>query len=240
MPGPLDLVFAVLFLIAYPLWDYFVNWPKTQRLLASGRPDARISVYRGILAVEWSAAAIVAALWLAHHRAAPALGLGVPGGWRLAVGALVVVAVAALMLAQLRAVRALPAAKRARLGEKLDGVGAIVPRTQGERRWFVAVSVTAGVCEELLYRGFLVWALRPWLGAWGAAGASYASFVFAHAYQGRSQIRGAAGMGLVLALLALGCGSILPGVVLHALVDVLGGETGHALVRESATAELTA
>ncbi len=40
----------------------------------------------------------------------------------------------------------------------------LLPHSRDELRWFTALSVTAGVCEELLYRGFLFWVLKAYVG----------------------------------------------------------------------------
>ena len=46
MPGTIDLVIARLIAIAYPIWDYFGASSRMVRTVASGRPNARVSVYR--------------------------------------------------------------------------------------------------------------------------------------------------------------------------------------------------
>ena len=81
---------------------------------------------------------------------------------------------------------------------------ALWPRTRAERRMFVAVAVTAAVCEELLYRGFLLAVVEivlpgvpPWPALFGAAGL----FGFAH-------------------LLYVATGSLLVPVLLHLVLDL--------------------
>ena len=45
---------------------------------------------------------------------------------------------------------------------------------------FGGVSLTAGFCEEFLYRGYFIWVLAPWLGWWGAAAVSLLFFAVSH------------------------------------------------------------
>jgi hypothetical protein len=44
--------------------------------------------------------------------------------------------------------------------EQVEALGDVVfflPRTQKDHRTFIALSITAGVVEEIVYRGFFVW-----------------------------------------------------------------------------------
>ena len=86
-----------------------------------------------------------------------------------------------------------------------------------------------------MYRGFLLWAFRPWLGLWGTALASTVSFGFAHAYQGRRGAIRAGTLGAVFVVLAIAMGSVVPGMVLHALLDLISGEASYAIFAEDLT-----
>jgi membrane protease YdiL (CAAX protease family) len=240
MPGTIDLILAGLIAIAYPIWDYFSAWPRMLRTIASGRPNARASVYREVLALEWIITAVVAAVWLHAARPWRPIGLVLPVGWRLVLTMALLAALLALFWAQLRAIRRLDPAKRDRVRTREAAVSALIPHNRVERAWFVPVAITAGLCEEFIYRGFLLWALRPWLGLWGAALASTVSFGFAHAYQGRSGAIRAGTLGAVFAVLAIAMGSVVPGMVLHALLDLIGGESGYAIFAEDLTSPTAA
>ncbi len=60
----------------------------------------------------------------------------------------------------------------------------LLPHTRPELGWFVGVSLTAGICEEFLFRGYFIWTFERWLGWWGAAALSIPFFAALHAYQG--------------------------------------------------------
>jgi len=186
MPGPIDLAFVALFFGVSTLWEYFVFWPGLRAAIASGKPGARTGGYRVMIAAQWLGAAFVVALWAAAHRPWARLGLVVPTGWRLVVSFGLVVAVAWLFAAQARTVAALSPAQRARVRARHQSLSVVIPQSAEEHRWFMALAVTAGVCEELLFRGYLMWVARPWLGLWGAAVLVVAAFGLAHAYQGRA------------------------------------------------------
>ena len=108
-----------------------------------------------------------------------------PHGWRLVLSVVLVAASVALLVVQLWSVLRLPQERRVAARPQLGGVAFLLPHTLLEARWFVLLSMTAGFCEELLYRGYLVWFFAPWLGAVGAMAFIVAIFGVSHAYQGR-------------------------------------------------------
>ena len=234
MPTPADLVLLTIILVGYPLWDYYVSWPRARARLESGVPGARTKLYRSAMLTQWLAVALIVALWSFHLRSPELLWLQAPThGWPLIAAIVVTVLAAALMIIQ-----AIGAARsgddvRAALRPKLGYAMPILPRTRAERRWFLGLSITAGVCEELIYRGFVVWALEPWLGLWGAAAASVAGFGIAHAYLGRQGVLRATLAALVFAASVLAVGSLYPAMLLHAIIDIGAGALGYELLRES-------
>jgi len=133
---------------------------------------------------------------------------------------------------QSRALAAKPET-RARLKTKLEPLRALIPYTSREIRLFIPLSITAGICEELLFRGYLVWVLQSWIGLWPAAIASMGVFGLGHAYQGAKFGIRAFWAGVGMGLLAIATGSIVPGMVLHALIDVGSGWILYSTVRDS-------
>jgi uncharacterized protein len=239
MPNAVDLVFAAIVFVAGAFLDYFVLWPYLLRKVSRGEGDARTRVYRIIMAAEWLAAILVAGRWWVLARPWSTLWLLPPRGWRLLAGMLAVLAGAVLFLLQNRALACLSAEKRAALPRRLGTLIALLPHTTAEYRWFVGLSVTAGICEELLYRGFLVWALQGWVGLGWAAVVSVILFGAGHAYQGKDVLRPTLA-GAVLQGIALLTRSILPGILVHAMLDVMSGRSGYLLLRESARAAQSA
>ena len=100
-------------------------------------------------------------------------------------------------------------------------IRALLPRTRGELRYGAALSVSAGVFEELLFRLGL-----PAL-VFAVTGNALAAFLGAtllfgllHLYQGTFGILFSAILGVVFVLLYLVTGSIVVPIVLHALIDL--------------------
>jgi membrane protease YdiL (CAAX protease family) len=100
---------------------------------------------------------------------------------------------------------------------------ALLPRSPLERRLFAVVGVTAGVCEEWLYRGFFLAVLAavvPGLPAALLVLLAAVAFGVAHAYQGLPGVLTTGVLGGVLAAVYLSSGSLLLPVLLHALIDL--------------------
>jgi membrane protease YdiL (CAAX protease family) len=114
------------------------------------------------------------------------------------------------------------AAHRA-LAVQLRPVAALLPRTPTERRWFALLAVTAGICEELLYRGFGLAALRwaaPDIRTPALVIITGAAFGLAHLYQGRLGVALTGALGAYLAWITIATGSLVPVILLHALLDL--------------------
>jgi uncharacterized protein len=100
----------------------------------------------------------------------------------------------------------------------------LMPADAGDRGWFVALSATAGITEEFVFRGFLIHALLVATGSIPlAALLSSGVFGLVHAYQRPAGAARAALLGGMLALPLLIDGSILPAILAHALIDLLSG-----------------
>lgn len=103
----------------------------------------------------------------------------------------------------------------------IGDVRALLPRTRGELPYGAALSVSAGVFEELLFRlglPALVFAVT------GDALAAFLGttllFGLLHAYQGPPGVLVSAVLGGIFVLLYLVTGSIVVPIVLHALIDL--------------------
>ena len=107
----------------------------------------------------------------------------------------------------------------------------ILPRTTGELLVFLLIAIMAGVWEELLYRGFLLWFLEPYLTIWGAVALSTAVFALGHIYQGWKGIPRAGGIGLLFAIGYVFSASLWWLIALHGLVDLFGGLAAWRVMR---------
>jgi len=89
---------------------------------------------------------------------------------------------------------------------------------------YSALAITAGICEEFLYRGFALASLaKDGFPVWLAVFVTSVLFGLAHAYQGKAGVFTTALFGVVLALVRLGFDSLVPVMMWHAALDLAAG-----------------
>jgi membrane protease YdiL (CAAX protease family) len=99
----------------------------------------------------------------------------------------------------------------------------LMPENGREKIWAAfGLAPTAGLCEEFLYRGFLLAELSAWShsAVWGIVISSTA-FGLAHSYQGANGMARAGLLGALLAWPVVRLGSLYPSMVAHFLIDAV-------------------
>ncbi len=95
------------------------------------------------------------------------------------------------------------------------------PITPAEKRIYVLLSLSAGVFEEILYRGYLISLLSDgWNNIWIAVVGAGLLFGMGHLYQGLEGILKTFLIGVVLGIIFAATGSLLSCIVLHILIDL--------------------
>jgi len=112
---------------------------------------------------------------------------------------------------------------RSYVQQMMKGVESILPQNSRERWTFAAVAVTAGICEEVIFRGFLLHYLhvQPFTLNIGVS-VLLAALIFglAHLYQGLQGIIITTIMGIFFGLLFMATGNLLLPIILHAFIDL--------------------
>lgn len=208
---------AVLLVLVVPVWDAWY----TRRLKRSLHPRRKVRAYLTTGAWLWTASVWVWAMqrpgflyplrWTPHRSGGfgPAFALGV--------------SVAFIASASVQVVLARRSRKtREAVVRAMQKLSFILPSTRQERWLFAALSITAGICEETLYRGFLMqyFGAHWHLGLVAAIAISSCVFGIAHEYQGIQGIVATGIIGAVLALLYTATGSLAVAMAVHAAVDL--------------------
>lgn len=220
---------CVAFIALVLLFDHFVSWRSFVRRSEADSGRARLWLYPTLVVQLWTMVAAVAALWVYERRPWSALRLIALHGWRL-LGSTGLLFVVAIMLGATIVKVARP---RRRRRIKMPGhVEGLAPHTSLELCWWALVSLSAGFSEELIFRGFLIWAFNPLLGLWGAAALSVLVFALAHGYQGGKGVLAVGIVGGLLTALVLIFGSLWPAITIHALIDLEQGVVAWLLLRD--------
>jgi membrane protease YdiL (CAAX protease family) len=226
----LDHLFALVLLAGLPAWAV-VKFGQLRARIESGDPDARASEYRKTIAMQWLVVAGLGTVWWAAGRPFDLLGFVMPGGLRLVLTLALSAGVVLLFTRQHTAVLA-SADLRRQVRDQLDRQPAarlLIPRTDHEASIFTWLALTAGICEEILYRGFLWWYVATLVPVtWIAAVLVAVVFGAAHAYQGVGGIVRTGIAGAVALAAYLGTGSLIAPIVLHATLDVMNGRMARA------------
>jgi len=184
----------------------------------------RVAAYRKVMARDWAFTTAVAAWWVLSGWSARRVYVGAPqDGWGFTLTTAVELAVLLALSVVFIRRHATDPRLQARATRLFRYAAAVLPRTRDEQVTFVGVALTAGVCEEVVFRGFLL----AWLNtgplhlSLGVAVALTAvTFGLAHTYQGPLGILTTAIAGVVFANLATTTHSLLLPVMVHALVDL--------------------
>jgi uncharacterized protein len=233
---PWDFWLVFLFLGVVVPWRGSIRMKK---LLAKPGTTSkeRISLYGSTMLMQW--AITLFAFWRATARGLTARDFGLGRGEFVEVLLACVVgglALGALHWGNLRRV--------ARVGgagaERMRSIAKhILPQSGGELLPYCALAVTAGICEEFLYRGFAYAALtRAGVPLWFGFLATSILFGLAHLYQGRGGVLGTTILGLLFAGGRLVFGSLIPPIVWHSVIDLVAGISGpRYLLRASEAVE---
>jgi membrane protease YdiL (CAAX protease family) len=222
MPWDFWLIFFVL-AVAIP-WR---GRQRLQKLLAMPRVGTaeRFALYLSTIAFQWLVAVIVG--WRAWTRGISAgqLGLAMNGGLKVAIVSVAGAAAFSLLhWLNLRRVGKLPLSARGPLQSLAEH---ILPRNRREFLPYLVLAVTAGVCEEFLYRGFVMAVLaRTGFALWSTVLISSILFGLAHLYQGKSGFVSTLFVGVVFAVARIAYHSLVPVMLWHATVDIVAGIAG--------------
>ena len=110
------------------------------------------------------------------------------------------------------------------LPEAAKNIAPLIPHTPREIIFWILLSVTAGLCEEFVFRGYLQRQFTA-LTRNAAAGIALSALVFGmgHLYQGTQQMMIIALYGAMFGTLAFFRRSLRPGMMAHAWQDTLSG-----------------
>ena len=231
----IDHIFFLALAVAYPIASY-ISFKRLLRRIAAGQVVGPTQIYHSTLISHWTMFGMAIAIWLATDRSWAALGFG----WNVDTGFLLGLALtAAAIVVMMRQYGGLDNASektRESLRRQIGDLEFMMPRNNTELGRFYAVSATAGIVEETLWRGYMFWYLGHIMPLWAAAIVTSVIFGFGHIYQGVANVPKIILVGGVFAGLYLLTGSLWLPMLLHAVFDAVQGRAVCRLLsRASAT-----
>jgi membrane protease YdiL (CAAX protease family) len=225
----------VVGLPAYAAWET----PRLEQRVAIGVAHARTSEYVWTMAIEWALMIALIVFWWGGDRPAAQLGLVWPTGGARWSTAIISTVILLFFYWQARLVAA-KADAQARVRQQLasqPSVRVLIPATPGEARVFSLLAISAGICEEVLYRGYLLWYFDALLPRGAAIASAVIAFGLAHAYQGLRGIVVTGTAGACCMALYLLTGSLAASIVLHSVVDLANGFMAYCTLRNTGQPE---
>jgi CAAX protease family protein len=216
MPGFLHRTdvwfFTFVLAVLYPLADYFLY----------DHLKSVLQVYVWNILAAWFLSAVAA--WLIFRSGLSLADFGQTLGTYprtlIVCGVLVVLISGVVLINKLQKRKPSPE----KMAKSLEKLRKLLPATGRERFAFVFVALTAGFCEEFLFRGWLLNVTsRALHSIWLGLLLSSILFGFAHLYQGRNGVIGTAVLGLIFGLVYIASGSLLPAQLFHATLDLNNG-----------------
>jgi membrane protease YdiL (CAAX protease family) len=221
---PWDFWLIFLFLMVVLPWR---GRERMRQLLAqpetSGRD--RIRLYLSTILFQWVLTAIVA--WRAAARGLTLRELGLLDRQFWPALPITLVGAALIALGHWMNLRRMSVSDHP-AAEKLRQMAArLFPRSAMETAVYIGLALTAGICEEFIFRGFVIAVLfRVGLSAWIVVVFSSLMFGLAHLYQGKGGSVGTGILGMLFAGVRIAYDTIFPVVIWHAVLDIVAGIAG--------------
>ncbi len=204
---------AILSGVLFPLYA-LITAKKTQAYLQEN-PQLLIQTYKSIMVMQWAMCLPVLILLSLKEAGLASIGLhfltnplsiaGLPGAIFLAY--------------QLVRVLPYPEKRLIKTKKKLKAVLYILPKNGQEHKWSIMVSITAGICEEILFRGLLYELLAQYMLPFYAILIVNTMFGLGHAGTKLKNMLSTMGLGLLWSTIYYFTGSLWVPILMHILVD---------------------
>jgi membrane protease YdiL (CAAX protease family) len=226
----LDHFFIFLLVVVQPVHGAWSYRTAVARIKAGEDIDVK-TMYWQTISLQWAAFVVLLVSWALIGRpwyyltGATSFGLG------FYIGLLVVFAVCVYLALAARTVAEMTDEKKSGYIEGLGDTVYFMPRTRRDLLIFDLLSTTAGIVEEVIFRGFVIWYLLHFMPLWAAVLVSSVMFGLVHSYQGLGGGVKAGLVGLSLALLYVASGSIWLSIIAHIAIDTLQGRISVELLK---------
>lgn len=212
-----------------------IGLPRFRRRLRALGPGEKAPLYLIASLKLWLMAGAILFAWAFEARSFNLLGLTFPeAGWSTWLAWGIAALVSGYFFFQMLAAF-LSVQWRQSYRQQLEGSGEgfrFMPDTIGEHAAFCWLGITAGVTEEVIFRGFLIWMFAQIVSLPVAALVALLFFGAFHAYQGAGGLISSLIAGAVLTAMFLLSGSLWPVITLHIAIDLVNAQTSFLAKRD--------
>jgi len=114
-----------------------------------------------------------------------------------------------------------------RISKRYEKIAIFMPLNKTEYHWFVGLSFTAGICEEIIYRGFIYWQLHYYMPVIPAMIITNLVFALSHSATGLKNALYSFFLGMLWSILFVVTGSLWLAMFIHISVDMYSGTLGY-------------
>ncbi len=217
-----DHLVVIIFAVIHPIAG-FIAYRRWLSKIEAGMPVNRKLLYLHTIGWHWALFVLAIVVWALSGRGWGTLGFGLDLNLRFWAACGLTIAGTVVMVLQLRQVASASQEEVTRLKADFGQLILMMPHNGSELMRFNMLSITAGVVEETLWRGFLIWYLAQFVPLSAAAVISAVGFGIAHGYQGLTNVPKVMLVGAIFSGLYVLSGSLWLPMILHAVVDLLQG-----------------
>jgi len=221
--GNADHVLLLVMGILIPIFAVFQSQPQLKDMTFD--TDSKLQIYYGNSIFQWIGVGVILIVWWINERPFLDLGFSFPKYSSIAIGLIGLFTIAYFLdvWLELRSPEQIDKTRKKWLKDI-----PFLPENWQELKHFFFVAVTAGFCEEVIFRGFFIQyflAVNPdnLIGTWTAIIIPAFLFAFGHIYQGHLAVFKTLLMAILLGWIFILTESLWIPIVIHFLVDAIGG-----------------
>lgn len=220
-----DHLVVLFFTLAVPYLSA-KSYPQIKDELEKKNSGFREQLYRAASIQQWVIVTLILGLCSYNDRDWAALGFNpLVDSPAVFIGVVLLFAYASFSLMVLNRAQRLPKTD-AWLRKWINNAPGkeVGPTTEREMQWFTWVSLTAGICEEIIYRGYLFWYFSSYTDVWAALIITSFLFGLNHSYQGVRGVFITGVLGFALGSIYILTDSLIIPILLHAMIDFYSGK----------------
>ena len=218
--------------ILLPIFAVFQSQPQLKDMTFD--TQGKLQIYYGNSIFQWIGVGVILLVWWVNDRPFLDLGFGIPSIDPIALGLIVLFIVVYFLdtWSELRSEERLAKTRKKWLKDI-----PFLPANWQELKHFFFVAITAGFCEEVIFRGFFIQYFLAWnqdnlMGTWLSIIIPAFLFAFGHIYQGHLAVLKTLLMAILLGWIFILTESLWIPIIIHFLVDAIGGYIAMRVLRQ--------